>query len=584
MQQNMRPITKPDLNSVFESMLPLAKTNPQYINAYLLTGTPEQKLVAAMIKDMPQGQPQAAPAQAPTQTVIDQKIAQVDPGIASLPVAEGMFDGGSYAGGGIVAFDDGGNVPSYAGPRGSYVVGPDPNELMQSYNNRLAGEEQRYASDRPEYGLSQITAYAQHKNALAKLEQATKTPYDAAIQYYDSIGNLQGKMMAQEKRADWLENPTNLMENAVSATPAKPLAAQPVIDPNKKAAMVEPAAAAPTDAQLLGQRQPQNITNQMAPTIGSKVSNNFGLSSIDPNKYLPKKETMTDIEKEQADAYARAGVTDKPYEAGLQSILDRREKLAKSEEQAPWMALAKAGFATAAGKSQFGLQNLAEGAGAGLADLTAAKDKLETRRDQLEDKEQAYNLAQNQYMQNRTDANLSRVRSSKDNFEKAQQGLEVANNNIQNEGKKLALNVELEKIKLDASNFNAAQTRQLQRLQIEKPDAFSVMLDAVNSDTTLKTKMQRAEKLVEMTKKATAGSLKGLEDSATVVTAANENAEAYLSKGPGKKLLLEAQAKGPAAEKAFRDKVFNENFARLARTTPVAPAPTAGVKFLGYEE
>jgi len=92
MQQNMRPITKPDLNSIFESMLPLAKSNPQYINAYLLTGTPEQKLAAAMIKDMPKSQAPAAPVQAPTQTVIDQKLAEAEPGIAALPVAEGMYD------------------------------------------------------------------------------------------------------------------------------------------------------------------------------------------------------------------------------------------------------------------------------------------------------------------------------------------------------------------------------------------------------------------------------------------------------------------------------------------------------------
>ena len=113
MQQNMRPITKPDLNTIFESMLAIpADVRAQHVNAYLLTGTPEQKLAAAMIKDMPQSQAPSAPVQAPTQTVIEQKAAQAEPGIASLPVAEGMFDGGSYAGGGIIAFDDGGDVPT----------------------------------------------------------------------------------------------------------------------------------------------------------------------------------------------------------------------------------------------------------------------------------------------------------------------------------------------------------------------------------------------------------------------------------------------------------------------------------------
>lgn len=490
MQQNMRPITKPDLNSVFESMLPLAKSNPQYINAYLLTGTPEQKLAAAMIKDMPQGQPQAAPAQAPTQTVIDQKAAQIDPGIASLPVAEGMFDGGSYAAGGIIAFDDGGNVPSYA----------SQGEVNSKYPSFGGG-----------MGFNAPIGYpdinSQVEQALQGAVKQTLAKAKAGLPLTQDEKNLlASKGFINPANAPTAEKPQMLPE-AVAPQVQKPLAARPTIDPNKRNVMAEPApAAAPTDAQQVGQQLAQKPNaQQMQSAVPLNLDKRFGLSSIDPAKYLPTKETMTDVEKEQADAYAKAGITDKPYAEGLKGIIARREKLAKSEEQAPWLALAKAGFAMAGGKSQFALQNIAEGAGVGLSELAASKDRLEARRDQLEDKEQSYLLAQNQYMQNRTDANLSRVRSSKENYEKAQQGLEVANNSIVNKGKELALNVELEKIKLNASNFNAAQTRELQRLQLEKPDAFSVMLEAVNSMPGL-TKVQRAEKLVDMTKKAASGS------------------------------------------------------------------------------
>ena len=493
MQQNMRPITKPDLNSVFESMLPLAKSNPQYINAYLLTGTPEQKLAAAMIKDMPQSQTPPAQTQAPTQTVIDQKLAQAEPGIAALPVAESMFDGGTYAAGGIIAFEEGGSIYKQ-------LYGQEPDQ----FGNIIIGDKLVNIRD---LQLGRELSPVKTKKPLAAQQKVPTSPWDMSI----PMGAVSEETKPKSALLDPINwgVPTQQAEAAVRAPQIqKPLAAKPTIDPNKRAAaVIDPAAVAPTDAQLVGQQLAQKPTaQQMQSAIPLDLDKRFGLSSIDPAKYLPKKETMTDIEKEQADAYARAGVSDKPYEAGLKDLVSRREKLAKSEEQAPWMALAKAGFAMASGKSQFGLQNLAEGAGVGLADLTAAKDKLETRRDQLEDKEQAYTLAQNQYMQNRTDANLSRVRSSKDKYETAQQSLEVANNNIQNEGKKLALNVELEKIKLNSSNFNAAQSRELQRLQLEKPDAFSVMLEAVNSDPTLKTKMQRAERLVEMTKKAASGS------------------------------------------------------------------------------
>jgi hypothetical protein len=57
------------------------------------------------------------------------------------------------------------------------------------------------------------------------------------------------------------------------------------------------------------------------------------------------------------------------------------DRTAKSEETAPWMALAKAGFSMASGKSPNAFANIAEGAGAGLADLAASKDKIANAKD-----------------------------------------------------------------------------------------------------------------------------------------------------------------------------------------------------------
>lgn len=209
----MRPITNPDFNSIFEDMLPIAKANPQYIDAYLLTGTPEQKLVAAMIKDMPQSQAPAAPAQAPTQTVIDKKIAEsqglaqlaqgmpqqgqapqqmveepmqqmAEGGIVDLPLYNGMFEG-NYAGGGIVAFDDGGEIPSYAS-RGAvkvpaYMSSPvgkyfNPNDLatyddaeikkllLENPSLTMDDVYKQQKAERDRYGIKNI--YEEQKQAL----------------------------------------------------------------------------------------------------------------------------------------------------------------------------------------------------------------------------------------------------------------------------------------------------------------------------------------------------------------------------------------------------------------------------------
>lgn len=142
--QNYRQTTNPDFNQQYEEyhkMLSLAPEN--YIRHYMLTGNDAAKLAAAAVMDQ-KAKAQTAPP-APTQTVIDklaqpqglaqlpqgmapqgpapapQQLAQAqapvaqmaDGGIVGLPIDNGMFEGG-YAGGGIIAFDDGGDVPSYA--------------------------------------------------------------------------------------------------------------------------------------------------------------------------------------------------------------------------------------------------------------------------------------------------------------------------------------------------------------------------------------------------------------------------------------------------------------------------------------
>jgi hypothetical protein len=61
--------------------------------------------------------------------------------------------------------------------------------------------------------------------------------------------------------------------------------------------------------------------------------------------------------------------------AKLSAKADEREK------NAGWMALAKAGFSMAAGKSPHALQNIAEGATAGVTDYASAQDKLEQLRE-----------------------------------------------------------------------------------------------------------------------------------------------------------------------------------------------------------
>jgi hypothetical protein len=74
----------------------------------------------------------------------------------------------------------------------------------------------------------------------------------------------------------------------------------------------------------------------------------------------------------------------------MQKQLDSMEsKAAKDEERAPWMALAEAGLGMAGGRSQFAIQNIAEGGTKGLKSYADARDRLnkaEERRFELSSK------------------------------------------------------------------------------------------------------------------------------------------------------------------------------------------------------
>jgi hypothetical protein len=115
---------------------------------------------------------------------------------------------------------------------------------------------------------------------------------------------------------------------------------------------------------------------------------------------------------EQAMAEHQARIGENEGLAALKERLKGMEtKAAGEEERAPWMALAKAGFATMAGKSQNALSNIGEGAKEGLADYVQAKkdiaageDKRFALANQLSQAERAEKLASVKYGEDSAEA------------------------------------------------------------------------------------------------------------------------------------------------------------------------------------
>jgi len=242
-------------------------------------------------------------------------------------------------------FAKGGDVKHYA--KGDYVLSSDydPEAYGASYREGLAGLESKY----PVYSATDPYGNVR-KKAMREYQSSVKTPYDDAIRYYEEQGlGYKGKLGAvpgttpvrklEAARDEWLAS-----QGTMPAAPA----AKPSNEP---------------DVRLTGDPT-QNAAKQPYQGVG------FDGSFYD--KMLTKERPLKDAMQEYKDALGAD-----PTLAGRQEKLAKMEaRAAKMENQAPWMALAQAGFGMAAGKSPFALQNIAEGAISGVKSYTAAQDKL----------------------------------------------------------------------------------------------------------------------------------------------------------------------------------------------------------------
>jgi hypothetical protein len=294
--------------------------------------------------------------QAPTQTVAQQAVAEAAPGIAQLPVPETMFNEESYANGGIVSFAKGGLT-----------------DYTQAEFDALPPETQQMLLDQA--GL---------KSGVSKLGAAAKDLATLPGRAFMATGEA---LVTRPLRA--LGAPIPYLPDAAyggdraSMTPYydKLRAAEP---PTAfKPSLTTPAINDPTYVI-----SPTNKTGDTAGSAGSRGSSAAG--GIGALTFKPMADNSA-----RFDQFQRPELTAAEKMAEMQALVgedagkaDRAARLAKmeartakEEETAPWMALARAGLGMAAGRSQFAVQNIAEGAQAGLSDLAASRSRLDAARE-----------------------------------------------------------------------------------------------------------------------------------------------------------------------------------------------------------
>jgi hypothetical protein len=319
-----------------------------------LTQAPDQSGLAMLAGNPMGNQAQQMPQGAPA-----------DQGVASLDTGD-MFNEQNFAGGGIVAFDDGGEV-DYAD--GGMVAFDNGGPVATSkFGDFFRGLGNRGALDIDK----QLGALQAEKNKISYDIFSAYTPEQRATQ--------------QQRLADIDAQIAALSEQRSSA------ANMPRVE--------KPALAAPG---LAGLNNTAAVDNKLT---NEDIGNIYRSTTPTPTKARPTAlptAANTDITK------PAAGPAPTPKEAGIESLLEDADGLAEKkmarykqmvgedperarleeltrkyesgageqERIAPWMALAKAGFTMAGGKSPFAVQNLSEGAVAGLADYAQAKDKLD---------------------------------------------------------------------------------------------------------------------------------------------------------------------------------------------------------------
>jgi hypothetical protein len=394
----------------------------------------------------------AAPRQpAPTQTVAQQAVAESQPGIAQLPLRdEQMFSEQAMAAGGIVSFEEGGEVPGFSdGSYSKYMEAwnrrqkelADPS-LQSSWMRRNVLEPLQYNTLRAE-AVRDLNTYdygmpwtPRSENELRAIKEREKIAADIAAGKYDPTGKeLVPTVGAPEKLV--VDKPTA----------DKTIADKSTVDRTK--------------------------TDKVPALVGANTS---GIKSLEWKDIEADSQGYRDImrpevsaQEKMAEMQGLLGVD--PARAAMKERLEGMEaRTAKEEERAPWMALAEAGLGMAAGRSQFAVQNIAEGAKSGLSSLAAAKERVNNAKEKqfeianrMAQAERAEQVAAAKYGQESSEA----IKARNDQVKLAEQSNknEISLKNAVGKFEAQKGNAEIALKKADLAQTAAANSAKLQMMQ-----------------------------------------------------------------------------------------------------------------------
>lgn len=473
------------LKSVPDQALVGYVQNPGQVPSYLaLSELQRRKTMRA------QYQAQAAGGQPEQPSVAEQMTAPEMPeqGIASLPV-ENVGNEAAYAQGGIIAFAEGDEVSLEKKLR-------DAQERRKKESTtRYWAEQERAADERGVYGavlgdvlsnIADLPSALQRKLTGGVLGGKPPKPeaHLAAEEYVDR----------QKERLARVQQETQHPETAMPAAEAAPITSpfMPALAVgDTPVAPVKPAPRAAVPVGSGGAGRASGVAS-----VGSRT----------PVAPAGTDSLWTDIPDDSAGLDALLRQQPRTAQSAMQQMYDligpdasreeMKQRLAKLEagatedtRQAPWLALANAGFAMASGDSPFWAQNVGKGALVGMNEFTKSRDKLrdaEERRFDLQSRiaqaERAEQMAAAKFGLESEEADRAHNDTVKLKKEERKHATTLANAKGRFEGKKAALDAQLEERKLEETARYHQASIKAQQAQAAKLSDYETYLKLARED------------------------------------------------------------------------------------------------------
>jgi hypothetical protein len=350
--------------------------------------------------------------QPPQPKVADQALASMaaqplpeEVGIGALPARnlEGM------AAGGIVAFDEGGEVPRYQNqglvqypgmlpmeggtvlPTTSGFEGMSMSEFLDTLRRKAKGAFSDYFSKEREKANAQA------------MYGGPKAPTKADIA---ALGNVGGFNTAYDPVVSAAVAAANAPDKAGTGGAAsgdnKYSSTYPGSTGMRPGGGLGLAAIPGLTTTATGTMQElQAMREQMGPATLSTAQQE-GINALATEAKAAKEEELANL---QADIAARG----RGMEGAETRAKAREEKLTKREGDLAGMAMFEAGMAIMAGESPYALTNIGRGAGIGMKSYTAGLEKLQEARDKLDE---SFDRIE-QFRDNRADMNAKEIRAAK---------------------------------------------------------------------------------------------------------------------------------------------------------------------------